>query len=32
MFNKYNIATIINYTNLANRFNKPEDSDQTGVT
>jgi hypothetical protein len=32
MFNKYNITTIINYTNLTNRFNKPEDSDQTGVT
>jgi hypothetical protein len=32
MFNKYNIATIINYTNLTNRFNKPEDSDQTRVT
>ena len=31
MFNKYNITTIINYTNLTNRFNKPEDIDQTGV-
>ena len=32
MFNKYNITTIINCINLTNRFNKPEDSDQTGVT
>jgi hypothetical protein len=31
MFNKYNITTIINYTNLTNRFNKPKDGDQTGV-
>jgi hypothetical protein len=29
MVNKFNITTTINY---ANRFNKPEDSDQTGVT
>jgi hypothetical protein len=32
MFNKYNITTIINYTNFTNRFNKPVESDQTGVT
>ena len=32
MYNKYNITTIINYINLTNRFNKPEDSDQTGVS
>jgi hypothetical protein len=32
MFNKYNITTIINYTNLTNRFNKSENDDQTGVT
>jgi hypothetical protein len=31
MFNKYNITTIINYTNLTNRFNKAKNSDQTGV-
>ena len=32
MFNKHKITTIINYTNLTNRFNKPENLDQSGVT
>ena len=32
MFNKYNITTIFNYTNLTNCFNKHEDSNQTGAT
>ena len=32
MFSKYKITTFNNYTDLTNSFNKPEDSDQTGVT
>ena len=32
IFDNHNIMTIINYTNSTNRFTKPEDLNQTGVT